>query len=125
MSDGPLDDSAVKKMGLPAEYEIPEALIAQWQALPKEQKFVPNLPRLAWDRLYQAIEQVNAASMQSVGLVARLLTKSIGGPSEGTDEALEQFAAQNIKTHNALRQFQEMIMIAAIKETAEGLSDGR
>lgn len=122
MDDGPLVDLAGKKIDLPADYEIPESLISRWEALPADQRFVPTLPRLAWDRLYQSIEQANHASMGAVNLAFRLLNSVGKDNKDEANEALTKFAAQQVLTRNALRQFQEMVMIAAV---GEGAKDGR
>lgn len=125
MSDVPLEDSATKKMELPDEYDIPDELIARWQALAADQQFVPALPRLAWDRLYQAVEQANTASFASIGLVFKLINSVHDNKPEVADQALAEFTAQHIRTRNALRQFQEMIMNVAVSETENGVEDGR
>jgi hypothetical protein len=98
-------------------YEIDSGLVDEWQALPKTHRFSPVLPRLAWDKLYRAIELLNENSIVS-GQVA---LDVINGEVNGLKDTFKALANNAILTQNFLRQFQEMLMQAAIDE---GKMDG-
>jgi len=94
----------------PNSFEIPAELVDAWSQLPPNHRFVPELPRVSWDALYSAIDQLN------FGIVAlsRVVTLGSTQPLEALT-ALKEMGDRSIAAQNSLRHFQAMMMAEALK----------
>ena len=71
-------------------YEIPDDLINQWQGLAQDQKFSPEWPRVAWDRLYRAIELLNDNTLRTIRVALEAVTASHTGDSKKLRASLQE-----------------------------------
>ncbi len=100
---------------MPDLYEIPEELVRNWEAMSADTKFVPALSRIAWDKLYLAIETLNLANAASVNFAMFGAYYKI----DKMDVEIEAAKQRTIKIQNALKQFQESVMLAATESSGE------
>lgn len=115
-------ESAARDMPL---YEMSDALISKWEALPQQRKFTPVLPRLAWDRLYSTIELLNTNLLNSAQFSVEVVAASQTHDYGKMKQRLIELTSNTILVQNSLRQFQEILMQAAADETGSGIEDGR
>jgi hypothetical protein len=112
MSEEPVLPEVAKPdwLDLPEPFEIPSELIEGWAALPKDFRFAPTLPRVSWDALYQAIDQLNFAI-----LAGTRMATSVTRSESDLKAAATQLGSHSIRAQNSLRQFQAMMMAEALK----------
>lgn len=95
-------------------YIIPDDLIEEWLALADQQKFKPVLPRVAWDHLYQAISKLNYNTAKNTMITLQAINASQTGDYSMLELSLKEFSQDVILIENSLKQFQELLMTAAI-----------
>ena len=120
MTDIQTPESNEPETMVPDDYQIPQDIIQSWNALEKNYTFEPKLPRAAWDRLYQAILDINNATISSMSLIAAMF----GSDKEKSESEIQKFTAKHIEAQNSLRQFQQALMMVAIDENKKVSENG-
>ena len=96
-------------------FEVPEELLAAWNALPLDYEADITLPRAAWMHLMAAVRL-------SITMQANLAKLSLAVGSEDAakiDQALSQWSEELVTASSSLNRFSGSIMVETVAKSQE------